>query len=87
MVAKYLSLKSRAHFFNAGTMLSRMDVEVSGFVCSDNPQGGGRLGMLGYQILGDVHPQFLQLREVHQLLLVELSLGLHTKVMAMTTCA
>ena len=60
-----------------GGSFSRMDVEVSSVASSDNPKSGGRLGVLGYQILGDVHSQFPQLCEVGQLLLVELSLSLH----------
>ena len=57
-----------------------MDVEVAGVARSNHPEGGGRFGVLRYQILSDVHSQLLQLGEMGQLLLVQLPLGLWTKM-------
>ena len=57
--------------------LVRMDVHVAAAGASrDDPQHLVRLGVLADEVLGDVHAQFPELREVGDRLLLDLTLGL-----------
>ena len=53
-----------------------MDVHIAPSSLRDNPQDLVWLGILSFQILCEVHSQTLQLRQMSQLLALELLLGL-----------